>query len=79
MGNVFVGVDIGSSGVRAVLFNPGGEQVFMACQEYPIASPKQGWAELDPEKVFDAHSGSREAMIAVHAAEQGLEISGYGQ
>ncbi len=77
MGNVFVGVDIGSSGVRAVLFNPGGEQVFMACQEYPIASPKQGWAELDPEKVF---SGTVAAVrqCAVHAAEQGLEISGMG-
>lgn len=48
----FIGIDIGTSSVRAVLFNSSGFQVCIDSIEYSVASSIDGMAELDPEHVF---------------------------
>jgi gluconokinase len=50
----YMGVDIGTTGVRAALFDVDGFQRGYAYQEYPLLSPETGAAELDPETVFAA-------------------------
>jgi len=54
MQEYFMGVDIGTSGTRAVLFDASGYEVAVSRQEYPLLCPQQGWMELDPEVIFHA-------------------------
>jgi len=49
---LFMGIDIGTSGVRAALFDIEGNQTGLCHMEYPLICMKQGMAELDPELVF---------------------------
>lgn len=49
----YMGVDIGTSGCKAVVFDENGEQLSTAYRAYDILSEKEGWAELDPEEVVE--------------------------
>ncbi|MBP7175415.1 MAG: xylulokinase [Thermoclostridium sp.] len=44
-----LGVDIGTSGTKTVLFDELGNARASDLQEYPLYQPKNGWAEQDPE------------------------------
>jgi xylulokinase len=46
---VLVGIDVGTSGVKALALTPDGEIVGRAEREYPLSIPHPGWAEQDPE------------------------------
>ena len=43
-----IGIDIGTSGTKTVLWNVHGQAVSSAVAEYPMAQPQNGWAEQDP-------------------------------
>jgi len=49
-----LGLDIGTTGTRAVLFSEAGRIIDSDYQEYPHIYPRPGWAELDPERVWGA-------------------------
>lgn len=49
---LFMGIDIGTTGVRAVLFNEKGYEVSLSYKEYPMRSSPDGKAEIEPEVVF---------------------------
>lgn len=49
-----IGVDIGTTGTRAMLFSERGEIITSSYQEYAHIYPNPGWDELDPEKVWGA-------------------------
>ena len=40
-----VGLDIGTSGVKALALSADGEVVARAEEEYPLSIPQPGWAE----------------------------------
>jgi xylulokinase len=44
-----VGLDVGTTGVKALAVSPVGEVLARAEGEYPLATPQPGWAEQDPE------------------------------
>lgn len=44
-----LGVDIGTSGTKTVLFDEAGNTLTSALSEYPMYQPQAGWAEQDPE------------------------------
>jgi xylulokinase len=44
-----VGLDIGTTGVKALALSPDGEVTGRAEQEYPLSMPRPGWAEQDPD------------------------------
>jgi xylulokinase len=44
-----VGLDIGTSGVKAIALSPDGEVVARAEEEYPLSIPQPGWAEQNPD------------------------------
>jgi xylulokinase len=48
MANLLV-LDIGTSSAKAALYSPKGWLLASASQEYPVAYPRSGWAEQDPE------------------------------
>jgi xylulokinase len=43
-----IGVDIGTSGTKSVLFDKTGREIASASVEYPLYQPQNGWAEQDP-------------------------------
>ncbi|HUY72292.1 MAG TPA: xylulokinase [Gaiellaceae bacterium] len=44
-----VGLDVGTSAVKAVAISPDGEVLGIAEESYPLSVPRPGWAEQDPE------------------------------
>ena len=43
-----LGIDVGTTGSRALLVAPGGQVLASAAGDYPMATPFPGWAEQDP-------------------------------
>ena len=48
----YMGVDIGTSGCKAVIFDEGGEQIALASQEYNLIYAEAGGAELNADQVI---------------------------
>ncbi len=44
-----VGIDVGTSGVKALALAPSGEILARAERDYPLSTPQPGWAEQNPE------------------------------
>jgi xylulokinase len=44
-----VGLDVGTTGVKAVAISPDGEVLATDEESYPLSTPRPGWAEQDPE------------------------------
>jgi len=62
-----LGLDVGTSGAKAVLVSEEGHVVASATEEYPLSTPQPLWSEQDPA---DWWRGSREALRRV-VAESG--------
>jgi xylulokinase len=72
--SVMVGLDVGTSGVKAIAVSEDGEVVSSAEVGYPLSTPKPGWSEQDPEDWWRATS---EAFDALDAPEvSGIGLSG---
>lgn len=71
----FLGIDVGTSGSRAVLINEQGQTLASETVEHvPFASPHVGWAEQDPGDWFRASAVAVRAVLAnenVRAGEVG--------
>ena len=50
----YIGLDVGTSSVKALLVSQNGEVVRSATPEYPFQTPKPMWAETDPDVWWDA-------------------------
>jgi len=75
-----LGVDIGTSGTKTVLFDESGNTVAGDLQEYPMYQPKNGWAEQDPEDWWKATYVSIRNVLAKSGVSpdevKGLGLSG---
>ncbi|GAI36672.1 unnamed protein product, partial [marine sediment metagenome] len=49
-----IGIDIGTTGCRSILFNLRGQPVSDSYVEYPVETPHSGWAEQDPNQWWKA-------------------------
>ena len=49
-----LGIDIGTSGTKTVLFDVEGSTITSATSEYPLHQPHFGWAEQDPQDWWNA-------------------------
>jgi len=47
-----LGIDIGTTGCKAVVFNRDGDILASQYKEHPLLHPNPGWTELDPSLVF---------------------------
>lgn len=76
----FLGVDIGTTGCKAVVVDAGGLPLAAAYREYPLATPQPGWAELDPDSVWEAVVAAiREVTSAVPEPPQALAVATLGE
>jgi len=74
--SLVLGVDVGTSGLRAVLLDRDGGFVDEATSEYELRSPQPGWAEQDPDRWFAA---LRDALAMLWArGYSGSQVSAIG-
>lgn len=75
-----LGIDIGTSGTKTVLFDETGYTVASELGEYPLYQPNIGWAEQDPEDWWNAVYTTVKAVIqksGINAADiKGVGLSG---
>ena len=50
----YLGLDVGTTGCKAVVFDEHGKQIASAGSNYPVLSEREGRAELDSEQVLNA-------------------------
>ena len=50
----YLGVDIGTTSTKAIVFDHKGREVKKASREYPTLSPKAGFKEQNPEVIFQS-------------------------
>ena len=67
-----VGLDVGTTGVKAIALSARGEVEAVATRGYPLSTPRPGWSEQDPEEWWRA---SESALAEVSA---GREVAGIG-
>jgi xylulokinase len=63
-----VGLDVGTTGVKALALSPGGDVVGRTEEEYPLSIPRPGWAEQDPD----------DWVLAAQRALNRLNVESYG-
>ncbi len=75
-----LGVDIGTSGTKTVLFSEDGKAVASSTYEYPLYTPQNGYAEQDPLDWWNASVNGIKDVIAqseVNAEDiKGIGLSG---
>jgi xylulokinase len=49
-----LGIDIGTTGCKAIVFRVDGTALGQSYREYPLIHPREGWMELDPRVVWDS-------------------------
>jgi xylulokinase len=72
---LFLGLDVGTSGVKAILVQPDGEVAATATAPLSLSTPQPGWAEQDPEAWWDA---SRAAIRDVRAQQPQASVEAVG-
>jgi xylulokinase len=74
---ILVGLDVGTTGVKALAVSAHGEVVARAEAGYPLSTPRPGWAEQDPEDWWRA-SRAVLAQLGVHDVPIGLSGQMHG-
>lgn len=78
--NYLIGIDVGTSATKTVLFDETGAVIAAASQEYPLYQPKNGWAEQRPEDWRDAVLATLETVVSRSEVKKedikGIGISG---
>ena len=49
----YIGVDLGTSSVKLILMDAGGDIIKSVSKSYPLSFPRSGWSEQDPYQWFD--------------------------
>src|SRR5207302_2306602 len=68
-----VGLDVGTTGVKAIAISATGEVLARAERGYPLSTPQPGWAEQDPEDWCDA---AQSALEDLHVEAAAIGLSG---
>ncbi|GIX03153.1 MAG: xylulokinase [Planctomycetaceae bacterium] len=74
---VFLGIDVGTSGTKTLAMREDGEILATAVSEYPLSSPKPGWAEQDPEDWWRATVESVKKVLRAAKLKPG-DVGGIG-
>ncbi|MET3850957.1 gluconokinase [Paenibacillus sp. OAE614] len=65
--NMMIGIDIGTTSTKAVLFEENGKVVAKGSEGYPLLTPTSSIAEQDPDLIFTA---------VIHSVKQVMDTSG---
>jgi len=78
---MYIGLDLGTSGLRALLADEAGAIVATADAAYAVANPHPGWSEQDPSDWIEACQAVMAELKARHPVEfgavRGIGLSGH--
>src|SRR5262249_57736087 len=78
--DLYLGMHIGTSGVKAVLVNEAGAILATAARELALSHPAPLWSEQDPDAWVDGAIGAVDDLAAAHPREvaqvRGIGLSG---
>ncbi|MBI2193464.1 MAG: hypothetical protein HYU36_15925 [Planctomycetes bacterium] len=75
-----LGLDVGTTGCKAIIFSREGEMLSKAYREYREDYPRPGWAETDPDQVWESvKQVVREAAAGSKSPVQALSTSVLGE
>ena len=72
-----LGIDIGTSGTKTLLIDDQGIALASATHEYPLSTPRPGWAEQDPQHWWEATQATIRAVLK-KANLPGEAVTGIG-
>ena len=75
MAQYLLGCDVGTSGAKSVLIDDEGKILGNSYIEYPLLTPRSGWAEQNPEWYWNAVADTISAVISQSRIDPG-EIKG---
>ncbi|MEZ4859715.1 MAG: FGGY-family carbohydrate kinase [Caldilineaceae bacterium] len=75
--DLLIGIDIGTTSTKAVLFDSQGVLLAQAAQEYPTAYPHPNWAEQDPEDWWRATCAVLQQIFAAPRFDA-IRVAGIG-
>ena len=59
-----LGLDVGTTGCKAALFDEAGRTVASHTEEYPLYHPRPGWAEQEPEEWWRGTTGAIRGVLS---------------
>ena len=65
--DLLLGLDVGTTATKALLFDPQGNIVSSASHQYGLITPQERWVEQDPEEIWLA------VIAAIRSAVQQLD------
>lgn len=74
---LILGLDVGTTGTKAILIDTEGHVVASHTEEYPLYTPQEGWAEQDPADWWDASVTCIRTILQKAAPKPG-ELKGIG-
>ena len=77
MSDALVGLDVGTTGVKALAITPAGDVVASAEEVYGLSTPQPGWAEQDPEDWWRASQAAL-ARLGVDSSTVGFSGQMHG-
>lgn len=76
-GTYLIGIDLGTSGTKTVLFDAEGNIIASESKDYPLYQPKNGWAEQDADDWAEAGFATIKAVIEKSGVSP-ADIAGIG-
>ena len=70
---LYIGIDLGTSAVKLLLMNSGGEIVRIVSKEYGLSFPHPGWSEQNPE---DWYTQSMEGVKELLEGQDKSQVAG---
>jgi xylulokinase len=76
---LFLGLDVGTSGVKAILISPAGEVEAVSTTALSLSTPQPGWAEQEPEAWWTAIVASIRDVLAKRPGARVVSVGISGQ
>ena len=76
---LLVGLDVGTSGAKCIVADEDGKVLASSTQEYPLYTPRPGWAEQNPIDWWDGVVRGLKAILPKVPKEDIVGISFSGQ
>jgi xylulokinase len=73
----YLGIDVGTSGTKALIMNAKGKVLATATAEHPISAPKPGWSEQHPDHWWGS-TVKATRMVIKKASIKGTAVKGIG-
>lgn len=77
---MYLGLDLGTSGLRALLTDVEGQVIGATEASYPVSHPHPGWSEQDPQDWVEAAGACVATLRSIHPAQmaalRGIGLSG---